>query len=139
MSSGMPIPRLIHLDDYRAVLGDPEVAELRAQAAPLQGRTVQMVNSTAVGGGVAEILTRLVPILQELGLAIRWDVITGANDFFEIAKRSTTLCMEAPMTRRRRAGTSRLRKVGGAFGGLTGCERFRRLPPSCKSCFPHAS
>jgi len=86
MSSGMPIPRLIHLDDYRAMLGDPEVAELQALAAPLQGRTVQMVNSTAVGGGVAEILTRLVPILQELGLAIRWDVITGGNDFFEITK-----------------------------------------------------
>jgi trehalose synthase len=86
MSTGMPIPRLIRLDDYRAMLGDPEVAELRALAAPLQGRTVQMVNSTAVGGGVAEILTRLVPILQELGLAIRWDVITGGNDYFEITK-----------------------------------------------------
>jgi trehalose-phosphatase len=36
--------------------------------------------------GVAEILTRLVPILQELGLAIRWDVITGGNDFFEVTK-----------------------------------------------------
>jgi trehalose synthase len=86
MNSGMPIPRLIHLDDYRAVLGDPEVAQLRALAASLRGRTVQMVNSTAVGGGVAEILTRLVPILQELGLAIRWDVITGGNDFFEVTK-----------------------------------------------------
>jgi trehalose synthase len=86
MISGMPIPRLIHLDDYTAVLGEPEVAELRALAAPLQGRTVQMVNSTAVGGGVAEILTRLVPILQELGLAIRWDVVTGGNDFFEVTK-----------------------------------------------------
>jgi trehalose synthase len=86
MNMGMPMPRLIHLDDYTAVLGEPEVAELRTLAAPLQGRTVQMVNSTAVGGGVAEILTRLVPILQELGLAIRWDVITGGNDFFEITK-----------------------------------------------------
>jgi trehalose synthase len=86
MMSGMPIPRLIHLDDYTAVLGEPEVAELRALAAPLQGRTMQMVNSTAVGGGVAEILTRLVPILQELGLAIRWDVITGGYDFFEVTK-----------------------------------------------------
>jgi trehalose synthase len=86
MTSGMPIPRLIHLDDYIAVLGGPEVAELRTLAAPLKGRTVQMVNSTAVGGGVAEILTRLVPILQELGLAVRWDVITGGNDFFEITK-----------------------------------------------------
>jgi len=86
MSGGMPIPRLIHLDDYTSVLGEPDVAELRALAARLQGRTVQMVNSTAVGGGVAEILTRLVPILQELGLAVRWDVITGGNDFFEITK-----------------------------------------------------
>jgi trehalose synthase len=86
MSAGMSIPRLIHLDDYTAVLGEPEVAELRTLAAPLQGRTVQMVNSTAVGGGVAEILTRLVPILQELGMAIRWDVITGGNDFFEVTK-----------------------------------------------------
>jgi trehalose synthase len=86
MISGMPIPRLIHLDDYTAVLGEPEVAELRALAAALQGHTVQMVNSTAVGGGVAEILTRLVPILQELGLAIRWDVVTGGNDFFEVTK-----------------------------------------------------
>jgi trehalose synthase len=86
MSSGMPIPRLIHLDDYTAVLGEPEVAELRALAAPLHGHTVQMVNSTAVGGGVAEILTRLVPILQELGLAIRWDVVTGGNDFYEVTK-----------------------------------------------------
>jgi trehalose synthase len=86
MSTTMPIPRLIHLDDYIPVLGEPVVAELRALAARLQGRTVQMVNSTAVGGGVAEILNRMVPVLQELGLAIRWDVITGGNDFFEITK-----------------------------------------------------
>jgi len=86
MSTTMPFPRLIHLNDYISVLGEPEVAELRALAAGLQGRTVQMVNSTAVGGGVAEILNRLVPILQELGLGIRWDVITGGNDFFEITK-----------------------------------------------------
>lgn len=86
MSPGMAIPRWIHLEDYVPVLGEPEVAEMRALAAPLEGRTVQMVNSTAVGGGVAEILTRLVPILQELGLAIRWEVITGGNDFFEVTK-----------------------------------------------------
>jgi trehalose synthase len=77
---------MIHLADYEPILGQPEIAELRAIAARLQGRTVQMVNSTAVGGGVAEMLTRLVPILHELGLDIRWDVITGGNDFFEITK-----------------------------------------------------
>ncbi len=77
---------LIQLDDYSPVLGAAEVAELRALASRLQGRTVQMVNSTSVGGGVAEILNRMVPLLEELGLAIRWDVITGGDDFFEITK-----------------------------------------------------
>jgi trehalose synthase len=86
MRTGMALPRLIHIDDYVSVLGEPEVAELHTLAIPLKGHTIQMVNSTAVGGGVAEILNRLIPILQELGLAIRWEVITGGNDFFEITK-----------------------------------------------------
>ncbi|MDD5544877.1 MAG: glycosyltransferase [Acidobacteriia bacterium] len=79
-------PKIIQLDDYAPLLGAPEISQLRALAAPLQGRTVLMVNSTSVGGGVAEILNRLVPILTELGLAVKWDVITGGNDFFEITK-----------------------------------------------------
>lgn len=86
MSTTMPIPRIIRLDDYTSVLGEPEVAELRALASRLEGRTVQMMNSTSVGGGVAEILSRLVPLLEELGLAVRWDVITGGDDFFEVTK-----------------------------------------------------
>jgi trehalose synthase len=45
-----------------------------------------MVNSTSVGGGVAEMLSRIVPLMEELGLAIRWDVITGGDDFFAITK-----------------------------------------------------
>ncbi len=79
-------PALIHLDDYTPVVGDGEIAELRALAAPLVGRSVKMVNSTAMGGGVAEILNRLVPLMHELGLAVSWDVITGGNDFFEVTK-----------------------------------------------------
>jgi len=80
------LPQLVRLDDYAPIIGEAEVAELRALAAPLRGHTVQMVNSTALGGGVAEILNRLVPILEELGLAVRWDIITGGNDFFAITK-----------------------------------------------------
>jgi trehalose synthase len=79
-------PRSIPLDEYAPIIGQPEVDELRALAGPLRGHSIQMVNSTAVGGGVAEILTRLVPILQELALSVRWDVITGGNDFFGITK-----------------------------------------------------
>jgi trehalose synthase len=74
------------LDDYALLLGNGEIAELRALAARLEGRSVQMVNSTSVGGGVAEMLIRIVPLMGELNVAIRWDVITGGDDFFSITK-----------------------------------------------------
>jgi trehalose synthase len=74
------------LDDYKRVLGEAEIAELRTLAERLRGRSVQMVNSTAVGGGVAEILNRMIPLMQELEVTTRWDVITGGEDFFAITK-----------------------------------------------------
>jgi trehalose synthase len=45
-----------------------------------------MVNSTSMGGGVAEMLNRLIPLLGEVEVVTRWDVITGGNDFFEVTK-----------------------------------------------------
>jgi trehalose synthase len=45
-----------------------------------------MVNSTSIGGGVAEMLNRMVPLMQELELRVRWDVITGGEDFFAVTK-----------------------------------------------------
>jgi trehalose synthase len=86
MTETMTDPRLIELDAYVPLLGAQEIDDLRAVAKRLAGRTVQMVNSTAVGGGVAEILNRLIPLMQELGLRPRWDVIAGGNDFFEVTK-----------------------------------------------------
>ncbi len=74
------------LDQYVPLLGAGEIDELRALARPLVGRHIQMVNSTAVGGGVAEILTRLLPLMGELGLAVSWEVLAGAQDFFEVTK-----------------------------------------------------
>jgi trehalose synthase len=76
----------IPLEDYAELLGAGEIEELRTLAKPLIGRSVEMINSTAVGGGVAEILNRLVPLAEELGLKIKWDVMTGGNDFFEVTK-----------------------------------------------------
>ncbi|HEY6969279.1 MAG TPA: glycosyltransferase [Candidatus Angelobacter sp.] len=74
------------LEDYAAIIGRPELDEIRFLARHLQGKTVKMVNSTAVGGGVAEILNRLIPLLNELEIPTRWEVITGGNDFFEVTK-----------------------------------------------------
>ena len=80
-----PVPPA-HLDDYQSIVGAAEIEELRFLARDLKGKTVKMVNSTAVGGGVAEMLNRLVPLLGELEVTTHWDVITGGNDFFEVTK-----------------------------------------------------
>jgi trehalose synthase len=53
----------------------------------LKGRVIQNINSTAVGGGVAEILNRIVPLLRELNIDARWDVIKGGEEFFEVTKK----------------------------------------------------
>jgi trehalose synthase len=75
-----------HLDDYRNIVGVAEIDELRFLAGELKGKTLKMVNSTAVGGGVAEMLNRLVPLLNEVEVTTHWEVITGGNDFFEVTK-----------------------------------------------------
>ena len=84
--SEVAIASRIPLDDYAQLLGTGEIAELRMLAKPLRRRSVEMINSTAVGGGVAEILNRLVPLAEELDINIRWDVMTGGNDFFSVTK-----------------------------------------------------
>jgi trehalose synthase len=76
----------IPLENYAEVVGAGEIEELRALAKPLRGRSIEMINSTAVGGGVAEILNRLVPLAEELDLGIRWDVMKGAEEFFDVTK-----------------------------------------------------
>jgi len=86
MSGAAAEARVNQLEDYAGLLGAGEIAELRALAARLPGRSVQMINSTAVGGGVAEMLNRIVPLMEELNLAVRWDVITGGEDFFAVTK-----------------------------------------------------
>jgi len=74
------------IEKYDAVIGKASLDELLFLAERVKGRTVKMVNSTAVGGGVAEILSRLVPLLNELEVKTKWEVITGGNDFFEVTK-----------------------------------------------------
>jgi trehalose synthase len=74
------------VDDYKAIVGENEIDDLQLVADRLKGRSIQNINSTAVGGGVAEILTRMVPLLKDLGVDARWDVIKGDERFFTITK-----------------------------------------------------
>ncbi len=76
-----------NIEDYEPIVGKGTVDELRYLANKLEGRSVQNINSTAVGGGVAEILSRLIPLLRQLGVNARWDVIRGGEKFFEFTKR----------------------------------------------------
>lgn len=85
MSEALALGR-IPLDDYAALLGAGEIEELRALAKPLRGRSIEMINSTSIGGGVAEILNRLVPLAEELELNIKWEVLSGGEDFFDVTK-----------------------------------------------------
>jgi trehalose synthase len=79
----MSIPKL---SDYRSVVGRQVIEELYVLASHVGNRSIKMVNSTAVGGGVAEMLHRVVPLLNELGVTVRWEVIKGGEDFFDITK-----------------------------------------------------
>ena len=84
------VPRL-PVSRLEPVIGAPRYAELARAAdrgrAVLAGRTIWNVNSTAAGGGVAEMLQVLVGYVQDLGIAIGWLVITGDAEFFAITKR----------------------------------------------------
>jgi len=75
------------IDDYIPIVGESVVEDLRLIAGHLKGKRILNVNSTAVGGGVAEILSRMVPLLRGLGLDVHWDVIKGGEEFFEVTKK----------------------------------------------------
>lgn len=74
------------LSDYAQIVGEEKIEELYLLARHIGGRSLRMVNSTAVGGGVAEMLQRTVPLMNELGIHTSWDVIKGGEDFFHVTK-----------------------------------------------------
>jgi trehalose synthase len=75
------------LEEYAPVAGKQVIDELYLLADKLQGKSILNVNSTAVGGGVAEILNRMLPLMKDLGVDVKWDVIRGDEKFFVITKK----------------------------------------------------
>ena len=74
------------LEAYASVAGEDVIDHLSQLAAQYRGMKVVHVNSTRVGGGVAEILDKLVPLSRELGLDAQWEVITGDPVFYQCTK-----------------------------------------------------
>lgn len=76
----------LSINDYKGIVGEKYIDQLEHLAALSRDKKVIMINSTKSGGGVAEILCRLVPLLNELGVQCEWKVIEGDNRFFKITK-----------------------------------------------------
>lgn len=70
------------LEDYREVAPRGTIELLSRLAERLRGRRFLHVNSSRYGGGSAEILSRLVPMMQDLGIEAAWEVIVGDPDFY---------------------------------------------------------
>jgi trehalose synthase len=79
--------RLIQIDDYEPFIGGAAVERIRRKAEDLAGFQVVNFNSTYYGGGVAEILTGLTPLMNSLGIEAEWRVIQGTPDFFSVTKK----------------------------------------------------
>ena len=74
------------LQKYEEVAGQDVIGHLRQLAQPLKGLRVVHINSTRVGGGVAEILQKMVPLMQELGIRTTWEIIKGDSTFYQCTK-----------------------------------------------------
>jgi trehalose synthase len=75
------------LDSYAPIVGEAEIASVWALADSLKGKSVTHINSTAFGGGVAEILSNMVPLMRAVGLEVHWDVLQGSLEFYKITKK----------------------------------------------------
>ncbi len=74
------------LGDYESIVGQEAIDQLRQLADDIAGLKVVHVNSTKMGGGVAEILSWMIPIMRELGINASWETINGDERFFAITK-----------------------------------------------------
>jgi len=78
---------MARIEEYASIVGQSTIDDLRLLGDKLRGKVIQHINSTSVGGGVAEILNRMVPLLRELGVDTRWDLIKGGEQFFAVTKK----------------------------------------------------
>lgn len=79
------------LSQFIDVVGEKKIDEIVSLASELKGLRVLHINATSFGGGVAEILHTLVPLMNNVGLKVDWMVLDGSNDFFDFTKKNAQL------------------------------------------------
>ena len=75
------------MEDYLGVVGDKVISSIYKKASKLYGKHIININSTFQGGGVAEILSRLVPMMNYVGVDTGWRILHGNPAFFEVTKK----------------------------------------------------
>lgn len=75
------------LEDYRRIVGDEVVREIHRKARYFYDKRIVHINSTYQGGGVAEILNSLLPLMHDMGIEAGWRILHGNPDFFTITKK----------------------------------------------------
>ena len=78
---------MVKLEDYRHIVGDEVFYAIYRKMRKLYGKSIVNVNSTFIGGGVAEILSSLVPLMNDIGIDAGWRTIHGNNGFYGITKK----------------------------------------------------
>ncbi len=117
------------LERYEEVIGHREMVRLRHLADRLAGRRIVHINSTRTGGGVAEILRWMVPLMNELGMVTRWEVISGPPDFYRVTKAFHNAVQGLPVT---------LKKADFALHYEVNRENASRLDLDADVVFVHA-
>ena len=119
------------LDRYEEIVGHQEVERLRRLAARLAGQRLVHVNSTRIGGGVAEILGWMVPLMEELGIDAHWEVIAGPPDFYRVTKAFHNGMQGLPVVAASRAtSTCTTRSIARTPNGLNLAGGHRLRPRS---------
>ncbi len=88
----------VKIDDYKGVIDDSLFFELKNLAEKLQNVRVCHVNATSYGGGVAEILTKEIPLAKSLDLDFSWKVIQAKPEFFDVTKKIHNGLQGDPLT-----------------------------------------
>jgi trehalose synthase len=75
------------LTDYRPIVGDAKIAEIYRKGRVLCKKHIVNLSSISYGGGVAEVLRNVVPLMNDIGILVGWRTIVGSPDFFRVTKK----------------------------------------------------
>ncbi len=78
---------MISLEDYREIVGDETVGTIYKLVRNLYDKHILHISSTYLGGGVAEMLNSIIPLMNSFGIDVGWRILHGTPDFFSVTKK----------------------------------------------------